>query len=316
MEEQHFSEGEGGAQETHSSKKQDQRPLVGLFILLFAGISIFGLQGITKNIQYPFARKDGSKPLPVQQLSKDEQKEKTDEVLKNADTDKDGLNDFDEITIYRTSAFLDDSDGDGYDDKTELRTGHDPLCDESKRACGNIQSELFNTSASTSTENIPKLSGGLLGGQAVLGGQAQLPLPAVTIPGFDTPMTIEDLRNLSPQEIRAFLVRQGMSEKDLKNVDDTALKNIYGQVFESTYEKVIKEQEARDQSTPSIPQAVQPAPSQPFTAQEQFDPNAMSPDQLRDLLRKTGRISEEDLKRIDDATLKTLAKQAYQEVKQ
>jgi len=325
MEEQYFSEGEGSAQGAHQPQRKDQRPLVGLFVLLIVGVSIFGLQGITRSIQYPFIRKDGSKPTPVSQLlaSKEEKKAQTDAALKQIDTDKDGLNDYDEITIYRTSAFLSDSDGDGYDDKAEIRTGRNPLCNEQTQECG-LNQEQFAT-ISTSTENIPKLQKGILGPDGKPSGS--LPLlssqfqglnspQAVTVPGFDKPMTIDDLRNLSADEIRAYLARQGVAEKDLKNIDDTMLKQIYGQVFESTFQKVVKEQETESSSFPSTVQSQNTASTQQQIQQQQdFHPETLTPEQLRDLLRKTGKISEGDLQKIDDETLKSLAKQTYQEMK-
>lgn len=317
-------------QNTQNLQKKDQRVLVGLFVFLFAGISIVGLQGITRSIQHPFVRKDGSvATTSLAQLSPDEQKNQTDEVLKKLDTDKDGLNDYDEISIYGTSAFLDDSDGDGYGDKTEILTGHDPLCNDKTQNCGANQGEPVFVSVSTSTENIPKSGVGLLGADGKPTGELSFgasrntgntgTLPTITIPGFDRPMTIDDLRNLSPEEIRAFLIRQGGSEKDLQNIDDTTLKRVYAQGFASAFEKVAKEQDLQGSKTSSLPpvSSLIPSSSSTQTHAEQkapIDPRTMTSAQLRDLLRKSGKISEEDLKKIDDATLKVFAEQTYQEI--
>lgn len=48
--------------------------------------------------------------------------------LQSKDSDSDGLTDYDEQYLYRTSAYLKDTDSDGYDDKTEVESGNDPLC--------------------------------------------------------------------------------------------------------------------------------------------------------------------------------------------
>ncbi|MEI6627299.1 MAG: hypothetical protein WCL61_01770 [bacterium] len=66
------------------------------------------------------------------------QKEITSEQLKNQlavnveqqgkDTDMDGLNDYDEINVYKTSPYLKDSNGDGIDDKKSIALGVDPNC--------------------------------------------------------------------------------------------------------------------------------------------------------------------------------------------
>lgn len=312
-------------QNAQNPQKKDQRILVGLFVFLFAGISIVGLQGITRSIQYPFERKDGSTATTsLAQLSSDQQKNQTDEALKKLDTDKDGLNDYDEISIYGTSAFLDDSDGDEYSDKTEILTGHDPLCNDKTQNCGASQGEFLSAPVSTSTENIPKSGVGLLGADGRPTGELSFGssqdtnvLPAVNIPGFERPMTVDDLRNLSPEEIRAFLIRQGGSEKDLQGIDDATLKRVYAQGFESAFQKVAKEQEMPGSLTSSLPpvSSVLPSSSSAQTQTDPLNPQTMTTAQLRDLLRKSGKISEEDIQKIDDATLKAFAEQTYQEIK-
>lgn len=51
-----------------------------------------------------------------------------DDILKNMDTDEDGLSDYDEIYVYKTSPYLEDTDSDGIDDKEEAERGTDPNC--------------------------------------------------------------------------------------------------------------------------------------------------------------------------------------------
>lgn len=320
--EEYRPEEETQAHNAHNTLAKDQRPLVGLFIILFAGISIVGLQGITRNITDPFARKDGSKPIPLEELSRDTEKEKSNIALKSADTDKDGLSDYDEINIYGTSAFLDDSDGDGYDDRTEIRTGHDPLCNETTQVCGPDRNQLSSGLVSTSTENIPKFNSGILGLDGkpsgripfLESGAAPDFLPAMTVPGFDRPMTIDELRNLPPQEIRDFFQRQGIPQAELKKIDDDTLKKIYDQGFDIALQRVEKEQ-ATSGGGPSLPIFSPPSQKQPAAQQKDFNPETMTVEQLRDLLRKSGRISESDLQKISDDMLKKLAQEALQEIK-
>lgn len=52
--------------------------------------------------------------------------------LKNKDTDEDGLNDFDELYIYNTSPYIQDSDSDGFTDSEEIESGNDPSCPAGK----------------------------------------------------------------------------------------------------------------------------------------------------------------------------------------
>lgn len=52
------------------------------------------------------------------------------DALRFRDTDKDGLNDFDELYVYGTSAYLADSDSDGILDGDEIKSGLNPNCVE------------------------------------------------------------------------------------------------------------------------------------------------------------------------------------------
>lgn len=53
-----------------------------------------------------------------------------DENLKFKDTDGDGLTDYDELYIYKTSPYLEDSDSDGLTDSAEIAGEKDPNCPE------------------------------------------------------------------------------------------------------------------------------------------------------------------------------------------
>jgi hypothetical protein len=54
-----------------------------------------------------------------------------DEALKTKDTDGDGLSDWDEIHVYKTSPYLEDTDGDGRISRQQYISGFDIL-DENK----------------------------------------------------------------------------------------------------------------------------------------------------------------------------------------
>lgn len=51
---------------------------------------------------------------------------KSSSAQEQADADKDGLSDYDEINIYRTNATSQDTDEDGYDDGMEIKYNYDP----------------------------------------------------------------------------------------------------------------------------------------------------------------------------------------------
>ena len=61
---------------------------------------------------------------------------KTDEELKAQDSDRDGLNDFEELKVYGTSPFISDTDSDGASDKEEVDAGEDPNCPDGQVCYG------------------------------------------------------------------------------------------------------------------------------------------------------------------------------------
>lgn len=85
--------------------------------------------------------------------------------LQTSDTDKDGFTDYEELYLYRTSPYLEDTDGDGIDDKTEVSTGSDPNCapgkpceaivNDAEGATGNEVETIFSIpGAETMNENL------------------------------------------------------------------------------------------------------------------------------------------------------------------
>jgi hypothetical protein len=53
-------------------------------------------------------------------------------LLKDKDTDGDGISDYDELYIHNTSPYLEDTDGDGISDKDEIENRTDPNCPEGR----------------------------------------------------------------------------------------------------------------------------------------------------------------------------------------
>jgi len=68
-----------------------------------------------------------NKPLPSQGQEGGEIQPSQNQLL-NIDTDGDGLLDYDELNYYNTSPYLEDTDSDGIEDKSEIELGEDPNC--------------------------------------------------------------------------------------------------------------------------------------------------------------------------------------------
>lgn len=119
---------------------------------------------------------------------------------KRSDADGDGLSDWDEANLYRTSSYLRDTDSDGIPDNTEIANQTDPNCPKG-RVC--LSSSL------SATSSLSVVGSGLMPDSGIGNG--------TIIP------------DRSPASIRAFLKSQGVSDADLANYSDQALLDAYDQ---------------------------------------------------------------------------------------
>lgn len=115
--------------------------------------------------------------------------------LKAKDTDKDGLNDYDELNIYNTSPYLDDSDSDGVSDQQEVIDGSDPNCPRGKNCSPVVVSEPSNASEGAD------LADQILSGQ------------------------------LGPDEIRAYLLQSGVAAEEVDALSDDQIMQLYNETI-------------------------------------------------------------------------------------
>jgi len=130
------------------------------------------------------------------------------ETLRGKDTDQEGLNDYEELYLYRTSPYLADTDGDTYSDFLEIKNGTDPLCAEGK-ICGTDES---NFDLAQKRQLLEQLSGA---GETMSDWQ-------------------DSLQELNFDEIPADVLRQallesGMPEEELNALSDDDLFALYQQ---------------------------------------------------------------------------------------
>lgn len=81
-------------------------------------------------------------------------------LLKSRDTDGDGLSDYDELYVYKTSPYLEDTDSDGISDKQEIAQGTDPACPQGKNCStpaeivSSSTPQIFPNAGATTTSNL------------------------------------------------------------------------------------------------------------------------------------------------------------------
>ena len=167
--------------------------VIALSILMTAvlGISLLQFQNA---IRAPFSR---SGPAPETVAAEEAARANT---LRAADTDHDTLSDYDELNVYRTSPYLEDTDSDGYTDGEEVRSNHDPNCPADK-TCARFD------------EQPPLQPPALL---------APPPEPSTFIGGG-----AELFERFDPVLVRTLLRGAGVPDQALQAIDDATLEQLY-----------------------------------------------------------------------------------------
>ena len=221
-----------------SLTKQQKIALMGLSLLTIL-IFVIAFFQFKSTIYNPFKRR----------INEENKKEQLTELLnlKNVDTDEDGLNDFDELYIYKTSPYLQDTDSDGIFDNEEIEDQTDPLCPKGK-ICGSepSKSKEISEDENLSVEEIKNflIESGI--DKEMLNNVDDKTLIEVyneTIKetgidpnnflfeeNFNNILSESDqqeiLENLSAQDIRNLLIQEGVEKEVLDQINDDDLKAI------------------------------------------------------------------------------------------
>jgi len=124
--------------------------------------------------------------------------------LSAKDTDNDGLSDYDELYVFNTSPYLEDSDSDDISDKAEIAAGLDPNCPKGKTCLQAPAKEQEEISPGLPNINIAE-------NNEIIGDQRQV---------------IDMLSGLSADDLRSLLIEAGAPESLLEDVSDEQLLNM------------------------------------------------------------------------------------------
>lgn len=200
----------------------EQRVAFVLLLILGLGGLILGMLSFGANIRRPFDIQLAS--YTGETVYGTEERERLElEALKNKDSDQDGISDYDELYVFKTSPYLADTDSDGFDDRTEIFAGEDPNCPRGKE-CGSFFSgeEVGETEA----VGVPGLS------------PVNSLAPGIGNVSLETPDDIlQYFESLSTEEIRDLLLQQGVPQANLDQLSDTELREL----IETSLEKAIEE---------------------------------------------------------------------------
>lgn len=259
-------------------------------VLVFLSVAAFVFGGVTiiHNVTSPFqGSANAAQPSPT--TLADASQAISDEQTKTMDTDGDGLSDYDEIHSYRTSPYLKDTDGDTFADKEEITSGHDPLCAAGKTCTG---IEL----ASTSTPQLPVTT----------------PFTSLVPQASASTDPYALLEQITPAQVRALLLQKGIDPGKINQISDADLMNIYRQTLQEVKSSDPTGQSFKEQMQAQAPtQVVQPS-AQPSTLPPLLSALGTNPtpDQIRAVLRGSGKLTEDQIMKFDDPTLLNLYSQA------
>lgn len=192
--------------QTRTKLDNGQRIAVGLLVcltILLATISFFQFKSTI------FAHGKRIKTDQLLNLDPAEREEAQLLALKKVDTDGDGLMDYDELYVYRSSPYMRDTDSDAVADGEEVRRGTSPTCQEGKDC-------LFNTIAATANAS-----------STAAAGQKQENPVAPQI-------SQTDFNKLSAADLREVLLESGIPEDQLKQVSDEDLLKLVQQAQQDT----------------------------------------------------------------------------------
>lgn len=134
--------------------------------------------------------------------------------LSKIDSDGDGLSDYDETNIYRTSPYLEDSDSDGLNDKQEIAQGTDPNCPSGK-ICNAVEAAPIASSSTVSGDVLPAET-------PVLSGAASI------VPGMGNEIT--------PTTLRQILLQNGYDQATLDKISDEDIMKSYLEALQQSSE--------------------------------------------------------------------------------
>lgn len=186
----------------------------GLVVFSVCGVLTLTFSGwyLRSQIRAPFLTSRQRFQEARQFVSERDKEAETEAELKTKDTDGDGVSDWDELNVYRTSPYLIDSDSDGISDSAEISDGTDPNCPKDRECQPRLDGLIDRATSSSGQE----LRAGV--------GPAIPSIPTGTPPA-----------QMTAPEIRAFLIANRLAtSEELKGLSDQALIQLYQRASQGT----------------------------------------------------------------------------------
>ena len=182
-----------------------------IFVVFALGVVVIGVIQIVSQIRAPFKIADRSQQQLEAELD-----------LALLDSDGDGISDYDELYVYKTSPYLEDSDSDGLTDLEEINQGSDPNCPVGENC---LESEL------------------IIQGDSGLEGLEYL----IEDNSISEKETEIDLNAVTPDTLREILLDSGYEADVLEQISDEELLTSFREAW-----RLQQEEEALSNSTAGI----------------------------------------------------------------
>jgi hypothetical protein len=204
-----------------SALQAEQKIAFVLFVFLAVGGIFFGVRSFAANLYRPIQQQLTKFYTGEDVTGLGEQDSKEREAQKSKDTDQDGLSDYDELYVYKTSPYLSDSDSDTFDDKTEVFTNNDPNCPKEKTCTGAVMTVEESSARETTTLDV---LGAVPDQKAVFeAGKVKFQSKA-EIEAFFKSATLQEVRNALVESGTASKEKvDAMSDEDLRAFFDQAI---------------------------------------------------------------------------------------------
>jgi len=198
----------------------DKRHKTAFVVLACATVVIIGLWVLKLRSDIINPLYGGVDPKNLQTAS---QSIDADAALKSKDTDGDGLNDWDETNIYKTSPYLADSDSDSTNDREEVEKGTDPNC-----AAGKICGAALEQNTSTTVTPTSTMLGATPTG--TIAPETKSNNAALTPEEKDALKKIIGASN-DPAVLRNFLLQSGADKEYINSLSDADLQKVINEIL-------------------------------------------------------------------------------------
>lgn len=150
----------------------------------------------------------------------------------NKDSDEDGLSDYEELYVYSTSPYIGDTDSDGFTDKQEVESSHNPNCPASENCLGGTTEAASELDSAILTDpddlRVALMNYGYSQEQVAAMSDEQLRAAYVAIITSEQPIAEPS----QADQLRSAILQAGIvDEETLNNLSDEEIVQIYNETI-------------------------------------------------------------------------------------